>query len=144
MGKGVVNNSPSPPITCGRDRDVYRRQLTANAREREIMKDVDGWEMSLRNGQEFEWQLTVFSRLESQLTMIPDMHPRIKLLMDIHRRESATGISSPGHVPFPTFVRVSVVKAAGGPIMSFAKLSLRNAENQLQRCTAHHGAPSEI
>lgn len=33
------------------DRDAYRREQAAQAREREIMKDVPGWEVSGR----FHW-----------------------------------------------------------------------------------------
>ena len=36
-----------PLLLAEGDRDVHRRQLAANAREQEIMKDVKGWEVSL-------------------------------------------------------------------------------------------------
>lgn len=36
-----------PLILAEQDRDAYRRQQAAIAREREIMKDVEGWEVSL-------------------------------------------------------------------------------------------------
>lgn len=35
-----------PLIMAENDRDVYRRSQAALAREKEIMKDVDGWEVS--------------------------------------------------------------------------------------------------
>lgn len=35
-----------PLILAEQDRDAYRRQQAAVAREREIMKDVEGWEVS--------------------------------------------------------------------------------------------------
>jgi len=35
-----------PLLLAEGDRDAYRRQQAANAREREIMKDVKGWEVS--------------------------------------------------------------------------------------------------
>lgn len=37
-----------PLILAEQDRDAYRRQQAAVAREREIMKDVEGWEVSTR------------------------------------------------------------------------------------------------
>jgi hypothetical protein len=37
-----------PAILAEQDRDAYRRQQAALAREREIMKDVEGWEVSWR------------------------------------------------------------------------------------------------
>lgn len=36
-----------PLLLAEGDRDAYRRQLAADAREREIMKDVKGWEVSI-------------------------------------------------------------------------------------------------
>jgi NADH dehydrogenase (ubiquinone) 1 alpha subcomplex subunit 13 len=36
-----------PLLLAEGDRDAYRRELAANAREQEIMKDVKGWEVSL-------------------------------------------------------------------------------------------------
>jgi hypothetical protein len=37
-----------PLVLAEQDRDAYRRQQAALAREKEIMKDVDGWEVSGR------------------------------------------------------------------------------------------------
>ena len=63
-----------PLLLAEGDRDAYRRQQAAVAREREIMKDVKGWEVS---AQEREWgcELTAFCRLENQFIMTPDMRP---------------------------------------------------------------------
>lgn len=36
-----------PLLLAESDRDVYRREQAALAREKEIMKDVPGWEVSL-------------------------------------------------------------------------------------------------
>ena len=36
-----------PLLLAEGDRDEHRRQLAANAREQEIMKNVKGWEVSL-------------------------------------------------------------------------------------------------
>ncbi len=36
-----------PLLLAEGDRDTYRRQQAALAREREIMKDVKGWEVSV-------------------------------------------------------------------------------------------------
>lgn len=38
----------APLLLAEDDRDVYRRQQAALAREKEIMKDVEGWEVSRR------------------------------------------------------------------------------------------------
>jgi NADH dehydrogenase (ubiquinone) 1 alpha subcomplex subunit 13 len=35
-----------PLLLAEQDRDAYRRQQAAIAREKEIMKDVEGWEVS--------------------------------------------------------------------------------------------------
>jgi len=37
----------TPLLLAESDRDVYRREQAALAREKEIMKDVPGWEASL-------------------------------------------------------------------------------------------------
>lgn len=37
-----------PLLTAEGDRDMYRRQQAALAREKAIMKDVPGWEVSAR------------------------------------------------------------------------------------------------
>jgi hypothetical protein len=36
-----------PLLLAEQDRDAYRRNVAALAREKEIMKDVKGWEVSL-------------------------------------------------------------------------------------------------
>jgi NADH dehydrogenase (ubiquinone) 1 alpha subcomplex subunit 13 len=36
-----------PLLVAESDRDAYRREQAATAREREIMKDVKGWDVSL-------------------------------------------------------------------------------------------------
>jgi NADH dehydrogenase (ubiquinone) 1 alpha subcomplex subunit 13 len=38
-----------PLILAEQDRDAYRRNQAAIAREKEIMKDVEGWEVSSTN-----------------------------------------------------------------------------------------------
>ena len=62
-----------PLLLAEGDRDAYRRQQAANAREREIMKDVKGWEVSSADRSGYE--LTAFRRLENQYIMTPDMRP---------------------------------------------------------------------
>jgi len=49
-----------PLLLAEGDRDAYRRQQAANAREQEIMKDVKGWEVSLGEGKGVP-KLTLFS-----------------------------------------------------------------------------------
>jgi len=44
-----------PLLLAEGDRDEYRRQQAANAREREIMKDVKGWEVSLKRWEGGGW-----------------------------------------------------------------------------------------
>ena len=61
-----------PLLLAEGDRDAYRRQQAANAREGEIMKDVKGWEVSGKRGRVFS-ELTVFFRLASPFTMTPAM-----------------------------------------------------------------------
>jgi len=69
-----------PLLLAEGDRDEYRRQQAANAREREIMKDVKGWEVSLQRWEGSGCELTAFCRLANQFTMTPDMRPSTKLL----------------------------------------------------------------
>lgn len=38
-----------PALMAEEDRDLYRRQQAMIEREREIMKDVPGWEVSEKN-----------------------------------------------------------------------------------------------
>ena len=63
-----------PLLLAEGDRDAYRRQHAADAREREIMKDVKGWEVSAGDA-EVGHELTAFCRLENQFIMTPDMRP---------------------------------------------------------------------
>ena len=73
-----------PLLLAEGDRDAHRRQLAADGREREIMKDVKGWEVSAGAEQlglgKGEGRLMIFSRLANQFTTTPDMRPWTKLL----------------------------------------------------------------
>lgn len=42
-----------PMMLAEQDRDAYRRNVAAVAREKEIMKDVPGWEVSFFSSRDF-------------------------------------------------------------------------------------------
>ena len=58
-----------PLLLAEGDRDAYRRQQAALAREKEIMKDVQGWEV----GDHELYQETVLLLLFFSCTCIPSM-----------------------------------------------------------------------
>jgi hypothetical protein len=55
-----------PLLVAEGDRDAYRRQQAALQREREIMKDVKGWEVSL---------MTKYDRIKSDQSYFLDTPP---------------------------------------------------------------------